>query len=123
MLGHLRPCHSIGTWAAHRGFPEREFPTIFPAHVHLFNIHYLRLQFRQTVNRILSPAIGRPHQMEAFFSRHARLVDLRAYAFLSYCLPLIVFIAMFTIGSTFAIIFQCVPVQAGWDFTLRPPTG
>jgi hypothetical protein len=35
----------------------------------------------------------------------------------------IVFIGVFTIGSTFAIIFQCIPVQAGWDYTLRPPTG
>lgn len=34
-----------------------------------------------------------------------------------------VFIGCFTIGSTSAIIFQCTPVAAGWDYTLRPPTG
>lgn len=34
-----------------------------------------------------------------------------------------VFLATFTLGSTFAIIFQCLPIQASWDFTLRPPTG
>jgi hypothetical protein len=33
------------------------------------------------------------------------------------------FIAVFTVGSTFAIIFQCVPVAAGYDLSLRPPTG
>ncbi|KAF1919788.1 hypothetical protein BDU57DRAFT_440645 [Ampelomyces quisqualis] len=36
---------------------------------------------------------------------------------------MLVFIGLFTIGSTFAIIFQCTPVAAGYDFTLRPPMG
>ncbi|KAJ4342637.1 hypothetical protein N0V87_000846 [Didymella glomerata] len=36
---------------------------------------------------------------------------------------MLIFIGCFTIGSTFAIIFQCTPVAAGWDYTLRPPTG
>ncbi|KAH7398467.1 hypothetical protein BKA66DRAFT_592425 [Pyrenochaeta sp. MPI-SDFR-AT-0127] len=40
-----------------------------------------------------------------------------------FLIGMLVFIAMFTIGSTFAIIFQCIPVKAGWDFTMRPPTG
>ncbi|KAF2710711.1 hypothetical protein K504DRAFT_345816, partial [Pleomassaria siparia CBS 279.74] len=35
----------------------------------------------------------------------------------------LVFLVLFTLGSTFAIIFQCDPVQAGWDLTMRPPTG
>ncbi|KAH7395060.1 hypothetical protein DE146DRAFT_633419 [Phaeosphaeria sp. MPI-PUGE-AT-0046c] len=34
-----------------------------------------------------------------------------------------VFLVVFTIGSVFAIIFQCIPVRAGYDFALRPPTG
>ncbi|KAF1846575.1 uncharacterized protein K460DRAFT_283445 [Cucurbitaria berberidis CBS 394.84] len=41
----------------------------------------------------------------------------------SFLIFMLVFIAMFTIGSTFAIIFQCQPVRAGWDYQLRPPTG
>ncbi|OAL54457.1 hypothetical protein IQ07DRAFT_558600 [Pyrenochaeta sp. DS3sAY3a] len=40
-----------------------------------------------------------------------------------FLIGMLVFIGMFTIGSTFAIIFQCVPVEAGWNFLLRPPTG
>ncbi|RYN50891.1 hypothetical protein AA0118_g6774 [Alternaria tenuissima] len=40
-----------------------------------------------------------------------------------FLIGMLVFIGVFTIGSTFAIIFQCIPVQAGWDYTLRPPTG
>ncbi|KAF2829246.1 hypothetical protein CC86DRAFT_464898 [Ophiobolus disseminans] len=49
-----------------------------------------------------------------------RLADrTRWRPFLIGCL---VFISVFTIGSTFAIIFQCSPVRAGWDYTLRPPT-
>ncbi|KAJ8118375.1 hypothetical protein OPT61_g632 [Boeremia exigua] len=35
----------------------------------------------------------------------------------------LIFIGCFTIGSTFAIIFQCNPVAAGWDYSLRPPAG
>lgn len=30
---------------------------------------------------------------------------------------------MFTIGSVLAIILQCNPVAAGYDLTLRAPTG
>lgn len=30
---------------------------------------------------------------------------------------------MFTIGSVLAIILQCNPVAAGYDITLRAPTG
>lgn len=33
------------------------------------------------------------------------------------------FLIAFTIGSTMAIIFQCIPVRAAYDLTLRPPTG
>ncbi|KAL1798660.1 hypothetical protein ACET3X_002697 [Alternaria dauci] len=40
-----------------------------------------------------------------------------------FLISMLVFIAAFTIGSTFAIIFQCIPVQAGWDYNLRPPMG
>ncbi|KAG9194707.1 hypothetical protein G6011_04742 [Alternaria panax] len=40
-----------------------------------------------------------------------------------FLIGMLVFIVAFTIGSTFAIIFQCIPVQAGWDYSLRPPTG
>ncbi|KAF9694315.1 hypothetical protein EKO04_007413 [Ascochyta lentis] len=40
-----------------------------------------------------------------------------------FLISMLVFIGCFTIGSTFAIIFQCTPVAAGWDYTLRPPTG
>jgi hypothetical protein len=40
-----------------------------------------------------------------------------------FLIGMLVFIGAFTVGSTFAIIFQCIPVQAGWDFTMRPPTG
>ena len=34
-----------------------------------------------------------------------------------------VFLVMFTIGSVLAIILQCNPVAAGYDITLRAPTG
>lgn len=34
-----------------------------------------------------------------------------------------VFLVLFTIGSVLAIILQCNPVAAGYDLTLRPPTG
>ncbi|KAJ4990325.1 integral membrane family protein [Stagonosporopsis vannaccii] len=40
-----------------------------------------------------------------------------------FLIGVLVFIGCFTIGSTFAIIFQCTPVAAGWDYNLRPPTG
>ncbi|KAF2855767.1 hypothetical protein T440DRAFT_513858 [Plenodomus tracheiphilus IPT5] len=40
-----------------------------------------------------------------------------------FLIGMLIFIAMFTIGSTFAIIFQCSPVAAGYDYTLRPPLG
>ncbi|RAR09666.1 phosphatidylserine decarboxylase [Stemphylium lycopersici] len=40
-----------------------------------------------------------------------------------FLIGMLVFLALFTIGSTFAIIFQCIPVQAGWDYNLRPPVG
>ncbi|KAL6161683.1 hypothetical protein ACJBU6_00788 [Exserohilum turcicum] len=40
-----------------------------------------------------------------------------------FLIGMLVFLVVFTIGSTFAIIFQCIPVRAGWDFNLRPPTG
>ncbi|KAI4623820.1 hypothetical protein J4E80_003632 [Alternaria sp. BMP 0032] len=40
-----------------------------------------------------------------------------------FLIAMLIFIGVFTIGSTFAIIFQCIPVQAGWDFNMRPPTG
>ncbi|KAL7778662.1 hypothetical protein CFE70_008163 [Pyrenophora teres f. teres 0-1] len=38
-------------------------------------------------------------------------------------LTMLVFIGIFTIGSTFPILFQCTPVRAGWDYKLRPPMG
>ena len=37
--------------------------------------------------------------------------------------PSSVFLVMFTIGSVLAIILQCNPVAAGYDLTLRAPTG
>ncbi|KAF2631081.1 hypothetical protein BU25DRAFT_223974 [Macroventuria anomochaeta] len=40
-----------------------------------------------------------------------------------FLIGMLVFIGCFTVGSTFAIIFQCTPIAAGWDYTLRPPTG
>ncbi|KAF1934748.1 hypothetical protein EJ02DRAFT_167359 [Clathrospora elynae] len=40
-----------------------------------------------------------------------------------FLIGMLCFIGVFTIASTFAIIFQCSPVAAGWDFTLRPPIG
>ncbi|KAL1652991.1 hypothetical protein SLS61_004612 [Didymella pomorum] len=40
-----------------------------------------------------------------------------------FLIGMLTFIGIFTIGSTFAIIFQCTPVAAGWDYTLRPPIG
>ncbi|KAH9882067.1 hypothetical protein J1614_001239 [Plenodomus biglobosus] len=40
-----------------------------------------------------------------------------------FLIGMLVFLAMFTIGSTFAIVFQCSPVAAGYDYTLRPPMG
>ncbi|KAF2458433.1 hypothetical protein BDY21DRAFT_284201 [Lineolata rhizophorae] len=36
---------------------------------------------------------------------------------------MIVFLIAFTISCAGTLIFQCVPVEAAWDFTLRPPTG
>lgn len=33
------------------------------------------------------------------------------------------FLVVFTLGSTLAIIFQCIPVKAAYDFSLRPPLG
>ncbi|KAF1838094.1 hypothetical protein BDW02DRAFT_51514 [Decorospora gaudefroyi] len=40
-----------------------------------------------------------------------------------FLIGMLVFIVAFGIGSTLAIVFQCIPVQAGWDFSLRPPDG
>ncbi|KAF3044530.1 hypothetical protein E8E11_008868 [Didymella keratinophila] len=40
-----------------------------------------------------------------------------------FLIGMLIFIGCFTIGSTLAIIFQCTPVAAGWDYTLRPPSG
>ncbi|EDU41946.1 conserved hypothetical protein [Pyrenophora tritici-repentis Pt-1C-BFP] len=40
-----------------------------------------------------------------------------------FMIGMLIFIGIFTIGSTFPIIFQCTPVRAGWDYKLRPPTG
>lgn len=50
-----------------------------------------------------------------------RLVDRTRWR--PFLIGMLMFIAMFTIGSIFAIIFQCSPVAAGYDYTLRPPTG
>ncbi|KAL1603523.1 hypothetical protein SLS60_005111 [Paraconiothyrium brasiliense] len=35
----------------------------------------------------------------------------------------LVFLVAFTIGSTMAIIFQCIPVRAAYDLSLKPPLG
>ncbi|EUC50581.1 hypothetical protein COCMIDRAFT_81567 [Bipolaris oryzae ATCC 44560] len=40
-----------------------------------------------------------------------------------FLIGMLIFIVIFTLGSTFAIIFQCIPIRAGWDYTMRPPTG
>jgi RecA-family ATPase len=61
--------------------------------------------------------------MEAISNWHARSVIPELLEPGHYLTRPKVFIAIFTVGSTFAIIFQCIPVQAGYDFTLRPPTG
>ncbi|KAK3208743.1 hypothetical protein GRF29_77g1830467 [Pseudopithomyces chartarum] len=50
-----------------------------------------------------------------------RLADRTRWRIFLICT--IVFLIAFTISSAMAIIFQCVPIQAAWDFTLRPPTG
>jgi hypothetical protein len=33
----------------------------------------------------------------------------------------IAFICMYTIACAMTLIFQCLPVEAAWDFRLRPP--
>ncbi|USP76069.1 hypothetical protein yc1106_03343 [Curvularia clavata] len=40
-----------------------------------------------------------------------------------FLIGMLIFLVVFTLGSTFAIIFQCIPVRAGYDYTLRPPMG
>lgn len=41
----------------------------------------------------------------------------------AFLIATLVFLVAFTIGSTMAIVFQCLPVSAAWEFSLRPPTG
>ncbi|KAH8728711.1 hypothetical protein GQ44DRAFT_608860 [Phaeosphaeriaceae sp. PMI808] len=50
-----------------------------------------------------------------------RLVDRTRWR--PFLIGMLIFIVVYTIGSVFSIIFQCWPVQAGWDFNLRPPKG
>lgn len=41
----------------------------------------------------------------------------------TFLIALLVFLVAFTIGSTMAIIFQCIPVRAAYDLSLKPPVG
>ncbi|KAH4924788.1 hypothetical protein HBI70_096550 [Parastagonospora nodorum] len=50
-----------------------------------------------------------------------RLVDYTRWR--PFLIGMQIFIILFTIVSTFSIIFQCIPVQAGYDYSLRPPYG
>lgn len=41
----------------------------------------------------------------------------------TFLIATLVFLVVFTLGSTMAIVFQCIPVQAAYDLSLRPPQG
>ncbi|KAL5385047.1 hypothetical protein PMIN06_012856 [Paraphaeosphaeria minitans] len=41
----------------------------------------------------------------------------------TFLIATLVFLVAFTIGSTMAIILQCIPVRAAYDLSLRPPLG
>lgn len=41
----------------------------------------------------------------------------------TFLIATLVFLVAFTIGSTMAIIFQCIPVRAAYDLSLKPPLG
>jgi hypothetical protein len=41
----------------------------------------------------------------------------------TFLIATLVFLVAFTIGSTMAIVFQCVPVRAAYDLSLKPPMG
>jgi hypothetical protein len=41
----------------------------------------------------------------------------------TFLIATLVFLVAFTIGSTMAIIFQCIPVRAAYDLTMKPPMG
>ncbi|OWY44158.1 hypothetical protein AALT_g5880 [Alternaria alternata] len=50
------------------------------------------------------------------FADHRRHWQWSLYA-------MIVILILFTIGSVLSLVLQCLPIQAAWDFNLRPPTG
>ncbi|KAF2437350.1 hypothetical protein P171DRAFT_373490 [Karstenula rhodostoma CBS 690.94] len=41
----------------------------------------------------------------------------------TFLIATLVFLVAFTIGSTMAIVFQCIPVRAAYDLSLKPPQG
>jgi hypothetical protein len=112
-----------GPWATCRGLSTAELLSVLQGHVLLLDLDHLRIQLHQAVDWVLPATTSGPHQMEAISYWHARsaIPELLEPGH-SLTRPT-VFIAIFTVGSTFAIIFQCIPVQAGYDFTLRPPAG
>jgi hypothetical protein len=91
----------------------------------LLHFRHSRIQLHKAFHRSILVALSTPDEVYLDLARHSgcdfTCVPLRTRAFA--LTPSPAFLVLFTIGSVLAIILQCKPVAAGYDLTLRPPTG
>lgn len=73
--GLVHQDHRPGPWATRRSISNGEYHALFQGHVFLLHLDHLCIQFYQTVDRLLSSAIGGSHKVEAISYRHAGYVS------------------------------------------------
>jgi hypothetical protein len=99
-------------------------PTVRVA-IFLLHLRHPRIQFHKVLHRSILVALGTSNQVHVGLARNFgcdfTCVSVRTHAFALTSSS--AFLVAFTIGSVLAIILQCKPVAAGYDLTLRPPTG
>jgi hypothetical protein len=93
--------------------------------IFLLHLRHPRIQLHKALHRSILVALSASDQVHVGLARHlgcgSTCVSVRTGAYA--LIPSPGFLVLFTIGSVLAIILQCKPVAAGYDLTLRPPTG